>query len=149
MIAVVGSFLYGASLSLVLEWSAVGGALWLAISAGAGWCVFIPALIAITKLRGVSCVHASLVTMAYGEGILTLGALLNVALWWAAAPIDAALLNYGTIALSNLVMAATLAAQLQAIGGRIWTVLLTFFLVLDGAGAVIFWVTFRAFSNLK
>jgi len=74
-IAVAGSAVYGASLSLVLpRWRPTGGALWLALSAGAGWCVFGPALVVVTRRDPFVLAHACLVTMAYGEGVLVGGA---------------------------------------------------------------------------
>lgn len=49
-IAIGGSALYGASLSLVLpRWRPSAGALWLALSAGLGWFVFGPALVLVTR----------------------------------------------------------------------------------------------------
>lgn len=42
-IAIVGSAFYGATLALVLRgWTLQGSALWLTLSAGFAWCVFIP-----------------------------------------------------------------------------------------------------------
>src|SRR5436190_22181626 len=79
--AVGGSLLYGASLSLILPgWSAGAAAMWLALSAGLAWCVFVPALYSFTALRWRECCDASLMTMAFGEVILVSGALVNALL---------------------------------------------------------------------
>lgn len=143
-VAVVGSLVYGASLTLVLNgWSAINGAVWLAASAGLGWCVFVPVLIAVTRRRTVTCVHACLVTMAYGEVVLVSGALLNFVVSETALPINPALLNFGIVGISNVVMAAVLAAQLRTLGVGKGLVLAMWFVVLNGSGACFFWLGYH------
>jgi hypothetical protein len=61
-IAVGGSAVYGASLSLRFpRWRPDNGALWLALSAGLGWCVFGPTLVLVTRRNALTCAHACLV----------------------------------------------------------------------------------------
>src|SRR5204862_3029852 len=57
-IAVFGSGIFGASLSLTLpQWEPTGGALWLILSAGLGWCFFGPTLVLVTGSNIFMCVH--------------------------------------------------------------------------------------------
>ncbi len=140
-IAVAGSAVYGASLSLVLpRWRPTGGALWLALSAGAGWCVFGPTLVVVTRRDPFALAHACLVTMAYGEGVLVGGAMLNALLARAPEPqpIDATAFNLGWVGLSNVVMASALALQLRVLGVPARTSLLLWMGALNGSGAVFF-----------
>jgi hypothetical protein len=145
-IAVGGSAVYGASLARVLPgWRPREGALWLALSAGAGWCVFGPGLIRVTGKHPFVCAQACMVTMAYGEGVLVTGAVLNALLadrqqlpW-----LDRGRFNFGWIGFSNVVMAATLAGQMRAIGVPPWKTLATWMALLNGSGAAFFWVLAR------
>jgi len=139
LVAVAGSLLYGASLSAVLaDWNAVASALWLALSAGLAWCVFIPALAWAVKLRLVPCVDACLVTMAVGEIILTCGAVVNVLLWWSGVVADAAMINALIVAVSNVVMVTALARLLRPRGVAAARVVAVWMLALNGSGAVFF-----------
>ena len=142
-IAVLGSFLYGASLSLVLpQWRPGTGALWLALSAGLAWCVFGPVLVVVARRPAFTCAHACLVTMAYGEAVLVAGAALNLTL--SVANLDTVVppgpFNLAWVGLSNIVMATVLALQLRAVGVPIWKTLLTWMLILTGSGAIFFWL---------
>lgn len=142
-VAVVGSCLYGASLSLVLPaWSASAGAAWLALSAGLAWCVFIPCLCAITRLPFTTCFTASLVAMAGGEVVLTSGALVNVLMRFHHVVEYAAWINIGTVAISNVAMLALLAANLRRHGVPHTTTISAWMLILNGSGAVLFTVLF-------
>ncbi|MBS1767152.1 MAG: hypothetical protein JST05_07105 [Acidobacteria bacterium] len=135
-IAVVGSGFYGASLARVLPWDPRGSALWLALSSGLGWCVLGPALIFATRQRPKALAQACLVTMAYGEAVLCIGALLNLFVH-AEHP---GLLNAGAIALSNALMAFALASQLRALGVPLWKTLACWMLALNGSGALFFFL---------
>jgi len=137
-IAVIGSFIYGASLSLVLpQWRPGAGALWLALSAGLSWCVFGPVLVVAARRSAFTCAHACLVTMAYGEAVLCVGAMLNLLLK-AATIVPPGPFNLAWVGLSNIVMATALAIQLRAVEVPIWKTLLAWMLVLNGCGAVFF-----------
>lgn len=139
-IAVGGSCIYGASLSMALRgWQAMHSAIWLALCAGLGWCVFFPVLLLVTGRGMIACGHACLVTMAYGEAVLLVGALVNLAITM---PHPAAL-NFAIVALSNVVMATALTLQLRALGVRAWPVLAAWLVILDGSGALFFWSTWR------
>jgi hypothetical protein len=141
-IAVIGSCIYGASLSLVFpQWRPTAGALWLAMSAGLGWCVFGPTLVMVTCRNAFTLAHACLVTMAYGEAVLVVGAALNLLLrvtnLMAAVPPGP--FNLTWVALSNVVMATVLTLQLHAIQVPRWKTLLTWMVALNGSGALFFW----------
>jgi hypothetical protein len=78
-IAVGGSLVYGASLSLLFHrWRPGRSALWLALSAGGGWCIFGPLLVLVSRRRVQTCAQACLTTMTYGEAVLVSGAAVNV-----------------------------------------------------------------------
>jgi hypothetical protein len=145
LIAVGGSCIYGASLAWVMpEWRPGGGALWLALSAGLGWCVFGPVLIAATRLRPFAATHACMVTMAWGEAVLVTGAAVNAAValtgWTRGiAPVP---LVVGTILCSNVVMAGVLAAQLRTLGVPAWKTLALWMVFLNGSGALFFRVLY-------
>lgn len=141
-IAFLGSFVYGASLSLAVpDWDPKGGALWMALSAGLAWCVLGPTLVFLTRKSAFVLAHACLVTMSYGEGVLVTGALLNLLL---AAGIGQTagpgVFNIGWVGLSNVVMAVTLTRQLAAIGVSPWKTLLCWVFALNGSGTVFFYL---------
>lgn len=138
-VAVGGSLLYGASVAVVLpNWSLLGAALWLALSAGLAWCVFIPALWMATKLPLWRCLDSSLITMAAGEVVLINGALANVILWQQGIVAHAALINLAVVGISNVTMAAMLAFQLHAWRIPLARTVALWMLVLNGSGAVFF-----------
>ena len=143
-IAVGGSCLYGASLSLALPgWQSGAAALWLAVSAGASWCAFIPALSWATRQPLLGCLDRCLFTMACGEVVLTSGALVNLLLWHSAVTQNAAAINAGIVGISNVVMAAALAEQMRRAGVPVRTTLALWMLVLNGCGAAFFWLLYR------
>jgi len=135
-IAVIGSYFYGASLAHVLPWDPRGSALWLALSSGLGWCVLGPMLIAATRQHPKALAQACLVTMAYGEGVLVIGALINLFIRMDH-PVFA---NALVIAVSNVVMAFALASQLRALEVPIWKTLACWMLALNGSGALFFFL---------
>ena len=143
-VAVGGSCLYGASLSLVLPaWRTGAAALWLAVSAGAAWCVFIPVLWRATRQPLPECFDRCLVTMACGEVVLASGALVNLLLWRAALFENAAPINAVLVAISNVAMAIILAAQMRAVGVAVWKTLAVWMLALNGSGALFFRLLYR------
>jgi hypothetical protein len=145
-VAVGGSLLYGASLSWVLPgWGAGDAAVWLALSAGLAWCVFIPALYAATELQWRDCFDACLVTMALGEVVLASGALVNALLRFHAMTTNAALINGLVVALSNIVMAGVLTRLLRPRGVAVGRTVALWTLALNGSGAVFFFVLHRVF----
>jgi hypothetical protein len=140
-IAVAGSMIYGASLSLVFpQWRVAEGAMWLTLSAGLSWCVFGPALVLLTRRHIFTCAHACLVTMAYGEAVLVTGACVNGVIAFADGQGVALFFNIVCVALSNVVMATALALQLQAVRVPVWKTLLAWTVFLNGSGAVFFWI---------
>jgi hypothetical protein len=151
-IAVGGSAVYGASLARVLPgWRPREGALWLALSAGAGWCVFGPGLIRVSGKHPFVCAQACMATMAYGEGVLVTGAALNALLAdrRRLPRLDRARFNLGWVGLSNVVMAAALAAQMRAIGVPAWKTLATWMVLLNGSGAGFFWALARVLRRSR
>ncbi|MEY2600486.1 MAG: hypothetical protein RLZZ142_2745 [Verrucomicrobiota bacterium] len=144
-IAVVGSCVYGASLaSVVPGWTLGRGALWMVFSAGLAWTLLIPALWWWGPRRWIPVITACLVTMAWGEGVLALGAVLNEGALWALGSFPrAALWNGILVAVSNGVMATVLGLRMRPLGIP-WSRTLTLWMgVLNGSGAVLFWVFFQ------
>lgn len=138
-VAIGGSLLYGASLSLVLPgWNLGGAALWLTLSAGLAWCILIPALWLATRFPLWHCLDACLVTMAAGEVILASGALVNALLWWQQSTASGALINELVVGISNVAMAAVLALELRRNGTSVARTLTLWMLALNGSGAVFF-----------
>ncbi len=138
-VAIGGSLLYGASLSLVLPgWNLGGAALWLTLSAGLAWGVFIPTLWLAARLPLWRCLDACLVTMAAGEVILASGALVNAVLWWQDLAVNAALINALVVGISNIAMAAVLALLLRRCAISVVRTLALWMLALNGSGAVFF-----------
>jgi hypothetical protein len=143
-VAVGGSLLYGASLGLVLPgWQLGGAALWLTLSAGLAWCVFIPALWLITRLTIWRCLDACLITMAAGEVVLTSGALVNALLWWHDLTPNGAVINALVVGVSNIAMAGMLTLQLRRSGVTVARTLALWMLALNGSGAVFFTALYR------
>ena len=142
-IAVGGSLIFGVSLGLVMpDLQLARAALWLAAWTGLAWCIFGPALCLITRKSPFICAHACLVTMAYGEGVLVAGAVINLLINLAGGtggpgPV---LFNVAWVALSNLVMGVALSRQFQAVGVAPWKTLLAWILLLDGSGASFAWL---------
>lgn len=135
-IAILGSCLYGASLARVLPWNPRGSALWLALSSGLGWCVLGPVLILATRQRPRVLAQACLVTMAYGEGVLFIGGMLNLFV-----PLGhPGVVNASVVAASNVVMALTLAAQLWALEVSPLKTIACWMLALNGSGALFFFL---------
>jgi hypothetical protein len=114
----------------------------MALSAGLSWGVFGPVLILLTRRHAFVLAHACLVTMAYGEAVLVSGAGVNALLASTGGPpgLDPAVLNLLIVAMANATMAAALAAQLQAIGVPVWKSVLAWMVVLNGSGALFFWL---------
>lgn len=140
-IAVSGSLLYGASLSLLFRrWRPGRSALWLALSAGGGWCIFGPVLVWLSRKRATSCAQACLTTMAYGEVVLVSGAGANLGFRLRGGIKESFLAgwNMALVGLSNIVMAAALAGQLRVWGVPVWKTLLAWMTVLNGGGALLF-----------
>lgn len=148
--AVVGSCIFGASLSLVLPgWELARTAGWFALSAGLAWCIFIPVLRLWFGVPWVRTVHAALVTMAGGEVVLCSGALVNVVLATQQPIANAGALNAVTVAISNVAMCALLAGQLRHDGVRVWQTIAVWMLVLNGSGAVFFALLFPLVESLQ
>jgi hypothetical protein len=140
-LALGGSLAYGASLSLLFRrWRPGRSALWLALSAGGGWCIFGPLLVLLSRLRAQTCAQACLTTMAYGEAVLVSGAGINVWMRLKGSFKEAALArwNVSLVGLSNLVMATALTQQLHALGVPAWKTLLSWMVVLNGSGILLF-----------
>lgn len=149
LIAVGGSCTFGASLALQFPgWRPGAGAAWLALSAGLAWCLFGPALMLLTRRSPWTLAHASLVTMAYGEGVLQLAALGNV-LGVARVMGGPTAFNSGMVLVSNCVMAYAVTAQLRSIGVDPWRSVAAWMLVLNGSGALFFVLFYRLLGGLR
>lgn len=141
VIAVTGSCVFGGSLALFFpEWDMHRGALWITLSAGLAWCLFIPLLSIFTRQKLSVVLHASLVTMAYGEAVLIAAAFLNVISYGLKIPLPAANFNLAAVGVSNLVMLVGLALPLSVLGVRIATTALAWVVLLNGSGALFFWL---------
>lgn len=149
LIAVGGSCTYGASLALAFPgWTPGAGAAWLALSAGLAWCLFGPALIMLSQRSPWTLAHACLVTMAFGEAVLQVTALGNVAGIYRVLGGPSAF-NSGMVLLSNVVMAGAVTTQLRAVGVAPWRTLLAWMLVLNGSGALFFLLFYRLLGGLR
>ena len=150
-IAFVGSAFYGASLSVNFpDWPISSGAIWLIASAGLAWCLFGPALHWITGKPVLTCAHACLVTMAYGEGVLASGALVNYAnaVYHFLTLNNSVIFNIAIVAISNLVMCIAVAIQMNKLGAGFWKTVACWMLVLNGSGAL-FLIAFAELLDLK
>jgi len=78
--------------------------------------------------------------MAYGEAVLVSGAGINVWLRLKGSFKEAALArwNFALVGISNLVMAMALIRQLRALGVPTWKTLLSWMVVLNGSGTLLF-----------
>ncbi len=125
VMALAGTLLYGAS---------VGRAAALLGAASAAWALFGAALLPLSGRSAATCAHACLVAMVYGVGVLSAGAGLNLLLR------PGLLQNLACVALSNMLMAGTLARQMAVVGVSAWKTLAAWAVVLDGAGVGLFWL---------
>ncbi len=143
LVAIGGSVIYGASLSLCFpDFRAEDSALWLTLSSGLAWCIFGPLLVKLTQKNMFVCAHACLITMAYGEVVLLSGATINTVLWLnhSIKPGLFIPLNSLCVGSSNLTMVAMLSVQLRGIGVPVWRTCLLWLLVLNGSGALLFFL---------
>jgi hypothetical protein len=124
-LAVAGTVLYGATLPRVSAPRLLG-------ATGLSWCLFGPALVGVTHRRISTCAHACLVTMAYGIGILAVGAGINLLLD------PGPLFNALWVGLSNAVMGSALVRQLATLGVPPWRTIAAWVVALDGPGALLF-----------
>lgn len=149
LIAVLGTCIYGASVNLAFPgWLSGSGAFFLTLSTGLSWCLFGPVLILATKLRKFTCAHACLITMAYGEAILFIGACLNYVMVLSSVPKSTQeVVNCSIVVVSNLVMCEMLAIQLEALGVRKLKTLLIWTVVLLGSFAILFWILSTLFKG--
>ena len=134
-VAIGGSLLYGASLSRALGSDALGSALWLTICAGLGWAALIPALILASKLSMAAILRDCLVSICFGEAVLALGAIGNFSQLW-----TGVLANSLVVLCSNVTMGAVLAGLLRQRGFSAWKTVAIWVVVLDGVGALAFWL---------
>ena len=90
--------------------------------------------------RAQTCAQACLTTMAYGEVVLIGGTGINVWLHLKGTFKEAVLArwNVALVGLSNLVMATALTTQLRALGVPAWKTLLSWMIVLNGSGTLLF-----------
>ena len=143
-ISIGGSLVFGWSVGQVLHAQLKANvALWFALSAGVSWCIFGPILILVTKRSPLLLAHACLVSMCYGEGILIIGALLNILIYTtdlaSMLPSRAVFgLDGVVVALSNVIMAISLAVQLKNADVSVWQTLLLWNVALNGLGIVLF-----------
>jgi hypothetical protein len=140
-VAVAGSALFGGSLSRPFpDMDIARGALWLTLSAGLSWPILLIGLRCLSGLPWIVLIHACLVTMFYGEVVLAAGALLNLLHLTGSLALP---FNVAVIALSNVVMACGLAIQLASMRVPVWKIILAWFVLLNGSGALFFWAFYR------
>jgi hypothetical protein len=144
LLAIGGSLLYGASLSLVIpQWHPLSGALWLALSAGIAWCIFGPLLVILSHSSPFTCAHSCLTTMAYGELILVAAAAFNlIGAIGQFHALSYVLSNILFVALSDAIMAIMLTLQMQALGMPLWKTLAAWIFVLNGSFLVLAWLLY-------
>ena len=139
LLAVFGSLAFGASLALAAQDGASWQlAFWFAGSAGAAWCVFIPATIRLSGESWRRCVQIALITMVVGEIVLISGAALHLLLWFGALAPAGPALHITAVALSNIAMATAFTLQFRACGIGPWKPLVWWMLILNGTGALFF-----------
>jgi hypothetical protein len=142
-LAVGGSLVYGASLGGAIRgWSPAGAARWLTYSAGAGWCVLGPALIAGTRLPVMTLADACLVAMARGEAVLLAAAAVNALVWGRSGNVSSGLaapFNAGAVGVSNVLMGRYIVTQLAGAGASPRRVLALWLLALNGTGGAVAW----------
>jgi len=146
-IAIGGSMIYGASLSLVVQrWHFGASAMLLTFAAGLAWCVFVPIIVMATKMNVFAVTHACLVTMAYGEAVLALGAVINVLLSSSQVfrVVDGVTFNAAWVLLTNIIMLMALAIQLAAVKIPYWKTALLWMVALNGSG-YLFFIVFKQF----
>jgi len=134
-IAVFGSFFYGASLAATSDLAGSGSyaAIALAVSAGAGWIIFGLCCLVFLRPPLVPFIHACLVTMACGEAVLAVGALLNFA-----GLTNTVIFNSIWVAISNVTMLGILTSQFSKIGIRAPITIALWMVVLNGIGLLVF-----------
>ena len=140
-IAIAGSLLYGASVGLVLpDGNPAFEAIAITLSAGAGWAVFAPVLLGITRLPAPQLAHACLVAMLCGEAVLELGIIINLLLAWLAPPTatTALTINLIVVAISNIAMLSVLIAQLRVVKVHPFTVAALWLVILNPAALATF-----------
>ncbi|MEZ0325589.1 MAG: hypothetical protein ACAH95_06765 [Fimbriimonas sp.] len=135
LVAIIGSLFFGASLSTSVGSEALGSALWLTICAGLGWAALIPALVQISRIPLHEILTDCLVSICFGEAVLAVGAVMNWTHLVSGIPANALI-----VLCSNIVMAGVLAARLQRRAFPVWKTLIVWILVLDGVGALAFWL---------
>jgi len=116
LVAVGGSLIYGAAAGAVVP-RVQSGALLLTLSTGCSWVLLGLLLCAITHKPIISLADACLVTMAFGEGVLLVGALVD---WGILVSKDSArdplTLNVLIVLVSNIVMAWVFVFRLRKLG---------------------------------
>ena len=140
-IAIAGSLLYGGSLGLVLPaGNPAFEALAITVSAGAGWAVFAPVLLGITRRPAPQLAHACLVAMLCGEAVLELGIITNLLLAWLCPPTASTglAINLAIVAISNLAMLAVLIAQLRLLKVHPFTIAALWLIILNPAALATF-----------
>lgn len=141
LIAIGGSLIYGASIAMVSDgWQLGRGALWLTLSAGLSWIIFMPILAWSLKLRLGAILQACLITMAYGEMVLVGGAMINLIIKYLYYDVDVLVVNLTIIGISNLVMMTALAKQLKVLNISWQHTIKLWLLVLNGSGAIFFMI---------
>jgi hypothetical protein len=142
-IAIGGSCLYGASLSWTLpNWQAGNSAMWMALSAGLAWIIFIPVLALVAGRALLCCLDAGLLTMAVGEVVLVVGAGVNILV--PSATLAPVVVNSSIVTLANITMVAFLAVKLRRVRVPVKRTVLAWCVVLNGSGAI----AFAAFHRL-
>ena len=148
VIAVAGTALFGFSFGLVYtstgtpwNWS-----LAITIAAGCGWLVFIPGiLLIIAKENRTLAIHACLMTMVFGEAVLEIGTILNLIGYWREniSSEHALVGNCVLVAISNLVMAIAICAQLKAVNLSVRRVIILWTVLLNAVGAGAFFFLYQ------
>jgi len=158
-LAVIGTLVYGASLGQSFpQRPAVGLGIWLGCSAGLAWILFGSTLVLVARLGLVDCIDLCLAAMGWGELPLLAGAAGNLllahvhaassGLWRDAWSFDWNIAwNVACVAFSNLVMAEKIERLADAV--PMWKSRLLFFVVLNGSGALLAWVFWRLFCELR
>lgn len=148
VLAVGGSLAYGASLGLAIHHGRVlQTAVWVMLSAGLSWLVFIPALALAARRSFFLCLDRCLLAMAWGEVVLLAGAGVNLLLGYThlMSPVP---FNIVCVAVSNIVMTSVISRRMSSLGIPLLKTIFLWLVALNGSGALSFYL-FRSLVETR
>ena len=146
-IAVGGSLVFGAAAGSVLRHDVgLNTALLLTLSTGCSWVLLCGLLVTITRKPILDLAEVCLIAMGFGEVVLLVGALADVAM-----PVHNVALpvNFGIVLTSNVVMAIVFARGLQKIGVSLKLSLALWILGLNGSWPIFLFILAKFLTGAK